>query len=84
MKAMGALRGWFDLTIILHDDQNAVSCPNKPRTVWLELKTVDGELSKDQIALHAKSKALGMEVHTIYANSPENAWQQIISILQSV
>lgn len=44
------------------------------RLRFVELKTETGKLSKVQIAVHAKLRALGFQVDTLYGHEGVNEW----------
>lgn len=48
----------------------------RARLKMIELKTIKGKLSQDQIDRHAKLRALGFEIETVYAKTSEDAVEQ--------
>ena len=65
-KAMGLTAGVPDLFFWLRGGIKPV-----------ELKTVDGKKSPSQEKFHEEAENLGIKVHTIYADSPQDGWSQV-------
>lgn len=70
-KAMGLCAGWPDMVVVLAGG----------RTVYIEYKTASGTVSAVQRALHKRMTALGLEVHTIHARHPQEAWVKTQAVL---
>jgi len=49
LKRTGLLKGWPDIVMAIQDG----------KTIWIEMKKIGGKLSKVQIKIHAKLRALG-------------------------
>lgn len=71
-KCAGARKGWPDLTFVLRD-----------RVVWVELKTVRGRPSGNQLDVHWEMEDLGHEIYLIFAKDGPDAWEQIKEILNA-
>ena len=69
-KLMGSRAGWPDMCFILNG-----------RTVWIELKTSTGRLSKEQKIIHAHMASFGCEVHTVYAENGKDGWKKVKELL---
>ncbi len=69
-KVTGMQPGWPDLCFAV---------PGAP--VWIELKLTSGRLSDRQIEIHDHMRAMGYAVHTVYAESPADAWNQVRVLL---
>lgn len=72
LKAAGTKAGQPDLEIFL---------PNG-RTIFIELKAADGDLSKVQADRHKELSRLGFRVYTIYAETRAHVVKQIERILK--
>ena len=70
MKLTGACKGWPDMTFLLVN-----------RTVYIELKKMDGVLSADQKEVHRRMIDMGHEVHTVYALDGNDVWKKVRGIL---
>lgn len=73
LKLMGVLSGVPDLTIETFN-----------RTIYAELKTKKGTLSDNQKSLHDDLVRFGKEVHTFYAETPEDIIDQFYPIMASI
>lgn len=73
MKLSGARKGWPDLTFI---------CPGY--VVFIEMKTMDGKLSKDQLKVHSELVGLGHIVRVVYAKNGRDAWNQVRELIGGV
>lgn len=69
-KLMGMRKGWPDMCWIL---------PN--RIVYIELKSANGVVSKEQSELHERMRGLGCEVWVVFAKDGSEAWGIIKGIL---
>ena len=70
-KAYGKKRGVPDCCILL----------NNGRTLFIELKTKRGYLSKEQKAVHERYKELGHPVYTVKTDNPYEAVNGVEDIL---
>ncbi len=61
-------------------DIRILKSPN--RMIFIELKVLKNSLSQPQIEWHDLAKWNGFEVHTIYSDTPLEAWQQVKEILK--
>lgn len=75
-KLAGARAGWPDMVYIIGGRINATA-----RIIWLELKTNDGRLSNEQMALHSKMIKSGCEVHVVYGYNGADMWNKVRNIL---
>lgn len=69
-QATGMLKGWPDLCFVLN------------RLVFVELKLLNGTVSKEQKAIHGSLKAAGQLVHVVHSSTPGDCWDQIQKIIK--
>lgn len=74
LKACGMAAGNPDLTFYLVGGKSA----------YVELKTLSGKLSKDQIHHHEEMKKRGHSVKVIYASCPADGWEQVVEYIRGV
>lgn len=55
----------------------------RAKLAMIELKTSKGKLSADQIKRHAELRALGFEIETVYAKTPDEAAEQCRVLLSN-
>lgn len=72
LKAAGTKRGQPDLEIFVPGG----------RTIFIELKAMDGDLEKHQAERHSVLSRLGFHVYTIFAETRAHAVSQIEKILK--
>lgn len=53
------------------------------RTIHIELKRKGGRVSPDQKRWHDQIRALGFEVHVIFASCPAQAVDQVLSLIEA-
>lgn len=70
-KATGMCRGWPDMTVI----------PRRSEIFFIEYKTSDGKISKDQKNIHKAMSDFGFAVHTIFADTEDEAWRLTREVL---
>ena len=51
---------------------------------WVEMKLIDGRLSKEQKEVPAHMKAMGYAVHTVWAESPVDGRRQAKALLPDI
>ena len=73
MKSLGMVAGSFDLVILC----------GAGRVLFIENKIKGGRLSDAQKAMHARARDLGHEVHVITAETPGDAVDKLIAIMEA-